>query len=115
MNPGQKIVLKGIAASPGGKISGRVRIVSSPQELEKLEEGYILVSSFLTPVFMSSIKKIPRVSGIVTDKGGATCHAAIFARELKIPYVAGTIDATLKLKNNARVVMDSDKGIVYEI
>ena len=70
MNPGQKIVLKGIAASPGGKISGRVRIVSSPQELEKLEEGYILVSSFLTPVFMSSIKKIPRVSGIVTDKGG---------------------------------------------
>jgi len=115
MNSRQKTTLKGIPASPAGLVQGKVKIVNSLQGLEKLSKGDILVSSFLTPDFVSFIKRISPISGIITNEGCSTCHAAILARELKIPYIAATIDATKKLKNNTSVVMDSDAGIVYEI
>ena len=114
MNSKQKITLKGIPASPRGLVRGKVRIINSLSGLGKLSKGDILVSSFLTPDFLSFMKKISLISGIITDEGCSTCHAAILARELKIPYVAATMNATKKLKNNVTIVMDSDRGIIYE-
>lgn len=110
--PKSKIILKGIPASPGFA-EGRVKIVSSLKEL-KISGREIIVASFLTPPFVSQIKNIPAVLGIITDSGGATCHAAIVARELKIPYIAAAVDATRKLRNNSEIVMDGKLGLVYE-
>jgi pyruvate,water dikinase len=59
------------------------------------------------------MRKDLNVSGIITDMGGMTCHAAIVARELRIPYIAGAIDATKKLKNNVLISMDSERGVIY--
>jgi phosphoenolpyruvate synthase/pyruvate phosphate dikinase len=114
MNSRRKTKLKGIPASPGGMVRGRVKIIQSLSGIGKLKKGDILVSSFLTPDFLPFVKKISSLSGIITDKGCSTCHAAILARELGIPYIAATFSATKKLKNNAEIIMDSDKGIIYE-
>ena len=53
-------------------------------------------------------------AGIVTDEGGVTCHAAIISRELGIPCVVGTGDATTTLKENDEVTADGKKGLVYK-
>jgi len=108
----QKIILTGMPASPG-RISGKVKFVNSPSELSGLSKGDIIVTSFLTPDFVSYIKKSQNNFGIITDKGGLTCHAAIVARELKIPYIAAAMSATKKLKNNDIILMDAKEGIVY--
>jgi pyruvate,water dikinase len=55
-----------------------------------------------------------RANGIITDEGGVTCHAAIVSRELGIPCVVGTGDATKVLKENSVVTLDGNKGLVYE-
>lgn len=110
--PNSKIILKGIPASPG-KAHGRVKIVNCSQDLAKLGRGNIIVTSFLSPVFLASIKKDLGVLGIITDMGGMTCHAAIAAREMRIPYIAGAICATKKLKNNVLISMDSESGVIY--
>ena len=108
----RKIILKGIPASPG-QAQGRVKIVNCRQEIKKIGKGNIIVTSFLSPVFLTLIKNDSNVSGIITDMGGMTCHAAIVARELRIPYIAGAICATRKLKNNALISMDSERGVIY--
>ncbi len=109
----QKIILKGIPASPG-RVEGRVKIVNFLEELKGLNKGDIIVTSFLTPEFVSVIRKDLQISGIITDKGGATCHAAIVARELKIPYIAGAVNATKKLKDNTFISVNSENGIIHE-
>jgi pyruvate,water dikinase len=114
MNLKQKTTLRGIPASPKGLVRGRVKIINSLSEIKRLKRNDILVSSFLTPDFLPFVRNIPSISGIITDKGCSTCHAAILARELGIPYVAATFYATKKLKNNTEIIMDSDNGIIYE-
>ena len=109
-----KNILKGIPVSPAGQIKGRVKVINSLQGFKKLNKGTIIVSSFLTPDFVSFIKS-SRILGIITDEGCSTCHASILARELKIPYIAATVDATKKLKNNVMISMDSDNGTIYEV
>ncbi len=108
-----KNILKGIPVSPAGQIQGRVKVINSLQGFKKLDKGTILVSSFLTPDFVAFIKN-PNILGIITNEGCSTCHVAILARELKIPYIAAAANATKKLKNNTMITMDSDNGIIYE-
>ena len=108
----QKIILKGIPASPGWA-QGKVKVIKTLAEIQNLGKGEIVVVSFLTPDFIPFIRNNPQVSGIITDKGGSTCHAAIIAREFKIPYIAAAIGATKKLKNNTIITMDSETGIIY--
>jgi len=109
----QKIILKGIPASPG-QGRGKVKIVRFQKEIAGLNPGDIIVTPFINSEFLSFIKKNSKISGIITDKGGITCHAAIVARELKIPYVAGTIKATKKLREDMVIDMDGEKGIIWE-
>lgn len=110
--PKQKIILRGIGASPG-KIRGKVKIVNFPEEIDEINTKGLIVTSFLTPDLLATIKRNPSISGIITDKGGLTCHAAIIAREFKIPYIAGTVTATRKLKDDMKIVIDGEEGIVY--
>ena len=104
------IITKGLGASPGMG-SGAVKIVREIDELDKVETGDILVTVMTTPDMVPAMK---RASGIITDEGGVTCHAAIVSRELGIPCVVGTTDATQILDEEQLVTIDGNKGIVYK-
>ncbi|HEX5448000.1 MAG TPA: PEP-utilizing enzyme, partial [Candidatus Saccharimonadales bacterium] len=62
-----------------------------------------------TPDYVPLMKK---ASAIVTDQGGILSHAAIVARELGVPCIVGTADATKVLKNGQKVLVDADNGVV---
>ncbi len=105
-----KLILDGLAASHG-MISGKVKIIHDLKELYKVQPGDILVTKMTNPDMVVSMQK---ASGIVTDEGGATCHAAIVSRELGIPCVVGTKKATEVLKEGQIVTVDGTNGKVYE-
>uniref|UniRef100_A0A7J2TJA0 Probable phosphoenolpyruvate synthase n=1 Tax=Archaeoglobus fulgidus TaxID=2234 RepID=A0A7J2TJA0_ARCFL len=104
-----KILLKGLGASPG-IASGNVKIVRDAKEIAKVEQGDVLVAVMTTPDMVPAMK---RASAIVTDEGGMTCHAAIVSRELGVPAVVGTKNATKVLKDGMLVTVDGEKGLVY--
>jgi len=103
--------LKGTPAFVG-RVKGRVKIINLPEEMIKMEKGNIMVSHTTFPSLVPAMKK---AAAIVTDDGGITCHAAIVARELKIPCVVGTKFATKVLKDSDMVEVDANKGIVRKI
>ncbi|MBN1941236.1 MAG: phosphoenolpyruvate synthase [Candidatus Diapherotrites archaeon] len=105
-----KVVLKGIAASPG-VVSGKVRVVPNSKDVSKVQEGDILVTKMTSPDWVPTMKKS---KAIITDDGGATCHAAIVSRELGIPCVVGTQTATELLEDNDIVTVNGFDGLVYE-
>ncbi len=100
-----------IEGFPGavGRVEGVVRVIFTPEEGDELIEGEILVTPLTnvgwTPLF-------PRAKAIITDTGAPLSHAAIVARELGIPAVVGTGDATMRLKTGDRVIVDGGAGIV---
>ncbi len=101
--------------SIGQKIAtGNASIIKDVKDINKFKKGDILITEMTDPDWVP-IMKI--ASGIVTNKGGKTCHAAIIARELGIPCIVGTIDATLKIKDKSPITIDcssGDYGFVYE-
>ncbi len=103
-------LVKGLAASPGVGI-GRVKIVLSAEEIDKVEKGDVLVTRMTNPDFAPAMK---RAVAIVTDEGGITSHASIVSRELGIPCVVGTGNATQVLKDGMLVTVDGRSGFVYE-
>jgi len=103
-------LLSGIPASPG-IAAGLSQIVYHASEINKVEEGEVLVAEMTTPDFVPAMK---RAVGIVTDRGGRTCHAAIVSRELGVPCVVGTGNATKVLKEEQLITVDGSKGKVYE-
>jgi pyruvate,water dikinase len=104
------VLTKGMPASPG-IANGVIRLIKDETELDKIKEGDILVTVMTTPDMVPAMR---RANGIVTDEGGMTCHAAIVSRELQIPCIVGTTDATQVLSDNMEVTVDADKGRVYE-
>jgi pyruvate, water dikinase len=105
----KNVILSGSAASPGVGI-GVVKVLKSPDEIDKVQEGDILVAQMTTPDYVPAMK---RAVAIVTDQGGQTSHAAIVSRELGVPCIVGTQKATVKLKNGQTVTVDANKGNVY--
>ncbi|MFH1565875.1 MAG: phosphoenolpyruvate synthase [bacterium] len=103
-------ILEGLSASPGAA-SGKVVILKSPKELNKIKDGDVLVTEMTNPDYVPAMKK---ACAIVTDKGGRTSHAAIVSRELGIPAVVGTSLATKMLKEGEMVTVDGSGGKVYE-
>ncbi len=104
------VLLTGSAASPGAA-AGEVKIILDPKEIGRVREGDILVAEMTTPDFVPAMK---RAVAIVTDRGGRTAHAAIVSRELGIPCVVGTGDATKKLRDGQIVTVDGAHGVVYD-
>ncbi len=101
--------------SIGQKIgSGKVRVLNDLAEMDKVKEGDVLVTDMTDPDWEPIMK---RASAIVTNRGGRTCHAAIIARELGIPAVVGTGDATELVKEGQEVTVscaEGDVGFIYE-
>ncbi len=104
------VLLKGSAASPGAAVGG-VKIILDPSEIGKVVDGDILVAEMTTPDFVPAMK---RAVAIVTDRGGRTAHAAIVSRELGIPCVVGTGNASQLLRNHQVVTVDGSHGLVFD-
>ncbi|AAW40148.1 MULTISPECIES: phosphoenolpyruvate synthase [Dehalococcoides] len=103
------IMLQGAAASPG-LATGEVKVLQDPSEIDLVLQGDILVAEMTTPDFVPAMK---RAAAIVTNRGGRTSHAAIVSRELGIPCVVGTGEATRLLKNEQIITVDGTHGKVY--
>jgi len=107
-----KVLIEGRAI--GQKIgSGRVRQLNSIEQMERVQPGDVLVTDMTDPDWEPVMK---RASAIVTNRGGRTCHAAIIARELGIPAVVGTGNATSMLRDGDEVTVscaEGDTGFVY--
>ncbi|MDI6798876.1 MAG: phosphoenolpyruvate synthase [Candidatus Aenigmarchaeota archaeon] len=102
-------LLKGLGVSPG-IVSGTVRIVHGLEDLAKVEKGDVLVTAMTSPDMVVAMSKS---AAIITDSGGATCHAAIVSREMRIPAVVGTQAATKVLKDGQIVTVDAYRGLIY--
>lgn len=93
----------------GNWVYGEIRVINEVADMEKMQEGDILVSVATTPDILSAMKK---ASAIVTDHGGITCHAAIVSRELNIPCLIGTKYATKVFKDGDKVVVCPRHGYI---
>ncbi len=93
----------------GGKVKGLVTIVENEKDFHKMKQGDILVASMTIPKFLPVMKL---AGAMVTDEGGALCHAAIVARELKIPTIIGTKRATKVLDDGDLIEVDANNGKV---
>lgn len=102
-------ILSGTPASPGIG-TGHVKVLSSPREIEKVKEGDVLVAKMTSPDYVPAMKK---ASAIITNEGGMTSHAAIVSRELGVPCVVGTKEATIRLRDGFVVTVDGAKGQIY--
>jgi pyruvate,water dikinase len=103
-------LVRGLGAAPG-IASGRVRIIGSREDAADLVDGEVLVTHMTAPDWVPLMR---RAAAIVTDSGGMTCHAAIVSRELGIPCVVGTVEATTTLADGAVVTVDAGRGVVTE-
>ncbi len=98
----------------GEKIaSGRARLIKNPEQLSEFQAGEVLVADMTTPDF-EPVMQI--AAAIVTNRGGRTCHAAIIARELGLPAVVGSHDATTSIPDGEPVTVscaDGDTGQIF--
>ncbi len=105
-----EVILKGLAASPGIGV-GKIRIVRDLKDLGKVKQGDVLVTEMTNPDMVVTMQKC---SAIVTDEGGLTAHAAIVSREMGIPAVVGTREATTLLKEDEIITVDGFTGNIYK-
>lgn len=92
-----------------GLVKGKVRIIERREQISEFKQGEILVASTTTPDYLPAMKK---AGAVISEHGGAVCHAAITSRELKIPCVVGVRGATKLLKDGDEVEVNANQGIV---
>ncbi len=107
-----RVLLEGSAI--GSKIgTGKAHVLESPKQIDQFEEGEVLVTDMTDPDWEPIMKK---AGAIITNKGGRTSHAAIVSRELGVPAVIGTGNATSQLDDQQPVTVDcsSSEGKIWE-
>ena len=105
-----KVLARGLPASPG-LATGKAKVILDVHAAHDFQKGDILVTKMTDPDWVPLMKI---AAAIVTDEGGMTSHAAIVSRELGIPAVVGTGNATSVIKDGQKVTVDAYRGIVYE-
>ena len=103
------VLVRGLGASRG-RVAGRGRILESPEQGSELRPGEVLVAVMTSPDWVPVMRK---AAALVTDGGGTTCHAAIVSRELGLPCVVGTGEATQALTPGMLVTIDGGSGEVF--
>ncbi len=106
---GEAPVVRGFGASPGTAV-GVARLLRGAEEMDRLKAGEVLLTTMTTP---DMVPAMSRAAAIVTDEGGMTCHAAIVSRELGVPCVVGTREATRLIPDGTEVTVDGKTGQVY--
>ncbi len=95
-------------------VAGRVCVIESPKDIDRFVDGSVLVTEITDPDWVPIMK---RAAAIVTDHGGRTSHAAIVSRELGLPAIVGTGNATHLLHDEQEVTVscaEGDQGFIYE-
>lgn len=111
-NNANKPECQGSVAYSGKTYRGKVQTIFNSSEVINFKKGNILVTPMTSPEYLPAMKT---AKAVVTDEGGITSHAAITARELKIPTIIGTKFATKVFKDGDLVEVDANKGIVRKI
>ncbi|MGD2247167.1 MAG: phosphoenolpyruvate synthase [Candidatus Methanofastidiosia archaeon] len=106
----RNVITTGLSASPG-MVAGKARVIMDVTEINKFEKGQILITEMTAPDWVPAMKK---ALAIVTNSGGTTCHAAIVSRELGIPCIVATKDATTVIEDGQDITVDADNGVVYQ-
>jgi len=106
----KKVLVQGLPASPGIAI-GRAKVILDVKDIHLMKDGDILVTTMTTPDWVPAMRK---AAAIITDEGGFTAHAAIVSRELGIPCIVGTGNATKVIKTGQLITVDAKRGVVYE-
>jgi pyruvate, water dikinase len=104
-----QILTQGMAASPG-VASGVVKIINSMDDLGKIKDGDVLVTTMTNPDMVVTMQK---ASAIVTSEGGVTAHAAIVSREMGIPAIVGAQNALDVLQEGQEITVDGFNGKVF--
>ncbi len=94
--------------------TGRAQVIKGTGDMHRFEEGSILVTGMTHPDWVPVMKK---AAGIITDHGGRTSHAAIVSRELGIPAVVGTDNATEAIEDGQEITLscaEGEQGVIYE-
>lgn len=108
-----KPILKGLAIGEA-IVAGKAQVISSVSQIKQFKPGSILITEMTSPDWVPIMKQ---ASGIITDHGGRTSHAAIVSRELGLPAIVGTNDGTKRLKNGQSITLscaEGEQGFVYE-
>jgi len=108
-----KRLLTGVSIGEG-VAAGKACLIKSAEQISQFEDGAVLVTEMTDPDWVPVMK---RAAGIVTEHGGRTCHAAIVSRELGIPAVVGTGDATDKIDTGRDITLscaEGEEGYVYD-
>ena len=95
-------------------VSGPARVINNIADIADIKSGEILVTDITDPDWVPAMKK---AVGLVTNRGGRTCHAAIVSRELGLPAIVGTVDGTESIKQGQIITLDcsrGDIGYVYD-
>jgi pyruvate, water dikinase len=104
-----QIITEGMPASPG-IASGVVKMIHSMDDLGKIKDGDILVTTMTNPDMVVSMQK---AAAILTSEGGVTAHAAIVSREMGIPAIVGAQNALEVLKDGDEITIDGYTGKVF--
>ena len=107
-DPAPDVLVRGLGVSPGF-VTGKAALIRRTSDYRRLAAGSIVVARMTRTDMMIGVEKM---AGIVTDIGGALCHAAIVARELGIPCVVGTETATQEIREKQLIAVNGDDGIV---
>jgi len=105
----QEVIVSGLPAS-SGRADGPAALVFNIEDATRVSQEDIIVAPMTNPDMVPYIR---RAAGIVTDVGGMICHTAIVAREMHVPCVVGTAEATRRIRSRRRVTVDGDLGKVY--
>jgi pyruvate,water dikinase len=108
-----KTVLQGLAIGEA-IVAGKAQVIHSVSNISQFKPGSILITRMTSPDWVPIMKQ---ASGIITDQGGRTSHAAIVSRELGLPAIVGTGEGTKKLKNGQSITLscaEGETGFVYE-
>ncbi|NEP39507.1 MAG: phosphoenolpyruvate synthase [Okeania sp. SIO2G4] len=103
-------IVKGIVASSGKVTAKAIVIKNIPPEVEEFPDRAILVVPVIIPSYLPLLKK---VSGIISEQGGITSHAAILAREIGIPAIVGATNSTNIIKTGDHILIDGNNGAIY--
>ncbi len=100
------VVIKGLCVCPG-IVQGRARVVRSPEELEAVEYGEIVILPESHPMYALAVMK---ASGLICENGGRLSHICIVAMEMGIPCITQAHNATEKIKSGENIFMDANEG-----
>ncbi len=104
------VLVTGLGASPG-QASGAARVLETPEDMDRVREGDVIVTEMTTPDMVPAMK---RAAAIVTDEGGMTSHASIVSRELGVPAVVGAGTATTRIDDGQQIAINGETGAVRE-